>query len=412
MPASDVRFFNSTMSGAPVVNGNANTVANMLKICLTEGFGSRNVISLTVDATGLATVETSVAHGFVRWAVIRIEGAEPTWLNDDWQILSVDGTFFTFQADQAGALSATGTITAKMAPTKDWIVQSHVGNNIALKSMAPDASGKTFVVEDTGEDHYTNTSPGDLRSRFGGWCSIVENFVDFTSPKIGRSGFLVAGGGRPKTLWWSLVVDRRMLYFSINIRSGANAGSDTGQTLIYVFGDVESLREDDTNDVIIVNAGAANWRTNLNTSSGYWYSGLNLGSLFAFLTSGEGKRWVRNWNGETTAAGLAMFGSGVTSFTGYGGFNYPNPATGEALLSDIWCRDTTDGCLRGRLPGAKQVLHSAPVGSNSAVVTRIAPDGTVYLVLRASCGFDGTVNTTNTTNQHGEVWFKINGAWR
>ena len=118
MPNS-VRFYDSTMSGAPALSGTAGALIGVLDGCLVDGFGSVTVNSLVV-ASNVATATVSAGHQFAMIGntgpVIRIEGATPSGLNGDWRVTVTGATTFTFATTGISDQTATGMITAKRAP--------------------------------------------------------------------------------------------------------------------------------------------------------------------------------------------------------------------------------------------------------------------------------------------------------
>ncbi|MBL0320610.1 MAG: hypothetical protein IPP74_15140 [Alphaproteobacteria bacterium] len=118
MPNS-VRYYDSTMSGAPQTTTSTGTFIPVLIACLQDGFGSVTVNSLVV-ASNVATATVSAGHQFAMVGstgpVIRISGASPSGLNGDWRITVVDSTHFTFTTTGISDQTATGTISAKRAP--------------------------------------------------------------------------------------------------------------------------------------------------------------------------------------------------------------------------------------------------------------------------------------------------------
>jgi len=110
-----VKFFQNTMNGAPSLSGEADKLLGVLDACLVNGFGSVTLSSLVV-VSGVATATQSTGHYFVERAVVLIAGATPSGLNGEKRITWVSATVFTFDATGISDQTATGTITAKMAP--------------------------------------------------------------------------------------------------------------------------------------------------------------------------------------------------------------------------------------------------------------------------------------------------------
>ncbi len=80
-----VKYYDSTMSGAPSLSGTAGALVGVLDACLVDGFGSVTVDSLTV-ASNVATATISGGHQFAMIGntgpVITIAGANPSGRQD------------------------------------------------------------------------------------------------------------------------------------------------------------------------------------------------------------------------------------------------------------------------------------------------------------------------------------------
>ena len=132
------------------------------------GFNSKNVSSITVSGN-VATVTTSTAHGYNQNECIRIEGANESILNDDFFIASVaSDTVFTFSLTSAD-FTATGTITAKIAPL-GW-ERVYTGTNKSVyRSLDPAATRLYLRIDDSADrtavvSMYETMSSIDYRHR-------------------------------------------------------------------------------------------------------------------------------------------------------------------------------------------------------------------------------------------------------
>ena len=149
------RLLTHENSGAPTLGYTAGQMITFLDAVLVNGYGSVTLTSLVV-ASNIATATVSGGHGFQMYGtgdaafgpVIRIAGASPAGLNGDWRLSSVpDNTTFTFEVSGISDQTATGTITAKMAPL-GW-TKAFSGTNLAAYRQG---SGNLmyFRVDDTG----------------------------------------------------------------------------------------------------------------------------------------------------------------------------------------------------------------------------------------------------------------------
>lgn len=149
---TDVKFFTSDMPGAPTLNKAAGAIIPVLDACLVNGFDTKTLDSLVVSSN-VATATIAAGHSYRKYAVIEISGATPSGLNGQHRITSTTGTTFTFETTGIADQTATGTITAKMAPA-GWS-KPFTGTNEAV--YAPNkvgASSAFFRVIDTSTSNY------------------------------------------------------------------------------------------------------------------------------------------------------------------------------------------------------------------------------------------------------------------
>jgi hypothetical protein len=127
MADTSVKFFHSEMAGAPVMNGLAGSLINVLNACLINGFGLKNVDSCVITG-GVAKLNISTGHSAVVGSIVQVANAVPAALNGEQRVTAitpVSVSFATSLSDQ----TATGAITVKQAPA-GW-VSPFVGTNIA-----------------------------------------------------------------------------------------------------------------------------------------------------------------------------------------------------------------------------------------------------------------------------------------
>lgn len=154
MPDTSVRYYDSTMAGAPALSGTVGALIGVLDACLVNGFGTVTLNSLVV-AGNVATGTVNAGHGFAMIGgavgpVIAIAGATPAGLNGTWCIASVPGsTTFTFSTAGIADQAATGTITAKRPPL--GFSKAFSGTNKAAYRADDVASSRLYLrVADDG----------------------------------------------------------------------------------------------------------------------------------------------------------------------------------------------------------------------------------------------------------------------
>lgn len=136
--------------GAPVLTGEAGSLANLLKVVLTEGFGSVLFDSLVV-AGELATGIVNVGHNFnnmygIMGPVVEVSGSDIEALNRRWRITVVSDTTLTFACpgvpDQVSAVGA-----AVKHPSLGWTAPFEQDNILVFKADNPE--GHYYQLLDT-----------------------------------------------------------------------------------------------------------------------------------------------------------------------------------------------------------------------------------------------------------------------
>lgn len=154
MPDTTVKCFRNTDGGAPTLNNATGCLIALLDACLVDGYGSKTLSSLVV-ASGVATATVSTGHEFTNFGdtgvgpVVLVAGATPSELNGEKRINVTSATTFTFDATGVADGTATGTITAKMAPV-GW-EKVYSGTNKAVYRPTDVTSNRMYLrVDDTG----------------------------------------------------------------------------------------------------------------------------------------------------------------------------------------------------------------------------------------------------------------------
>ena len=144
-----VKYYHSAMSGVATLNGTAGSLISVLDACLVTGFNLKTADSLVV-AGGIATLTISAGIGaFEVDAVALVAGATPSGLNGEKRVLSVTTNTITFAATGISDQTATGTITAKLAPA-GW-EKVYSGTNLAAYRSSDVSGTRMYMrVDDTG----------------------------------------------------------------------------------------------------------------------------------------------------------------------------------------------------------------------------------------------------------------------
>jgi hypothetical protein len=387
-------FFDSTQTGAPVLNGTQGALAVLLKACLVDGFGAGTVASLVVTG-GIAKATYSGAHPFVVGGVGRFAGATPSALNGDKTILSVTTNSVTFSAAGIPDGAATGTITSRAAPAA-WqdLFPGAQTNVLVLKPTAPEASGSVLRLDDTG----TTTAK-------------VLGYESMTDVSTGTGPFPM-GAQAANYYWpksdaassaarrWMLFADERA--FAIWI---APHGSNQQHGVLFGFGDLASYKSGDAWACMLAGSSSVGVPTTTGAVAeclGYALGSTNAADLFL----------VRGYAGiggavqakKISAYNAAAAYSGVTAYSA-NTIPYPNPADNSLRLSAVELLVGASG-LRGQVPG---VYHTPQV---------IGSEFQAGMVVAGEGAFSGRslicvrVGPPGGTTGVGVAFVDITGPWR
>jgi len=310
MATLPVKYFASTMSGAPTLNGTAGSLLGLLSACLVDGWGSVTLTSVTV-ASNVVTFNKT-AHAFSVDQVIEISGVTtPAALNGQYVVASVATDSFTAVCTGISDQTATGTILCKVA-SAGWS-KPYTGTNKAVFRSSDATSNKPCLrVLDTG----TTTA------RLVGYAAMTG--VD-TGTDVFPTTAQVNGG----TYWeksttanstarpWILVADTRTFYFW--------RAPDSGVSAINVcdhFSEYVSEKTGDAYNALLSGAVDA--------------SGLSSSRPQA-IDGSSGNHWgPREYTQTGTSVALEPLRSpvvGVGYASGRYGMTYPSPMHGGLLLS-------------------------------------------------------------------------------
>lgn len=318
-------WFDSSETGAPVLNNVAGSLLDVLRSCLISGFNPRAVTSIVV-ASGVATA-TAAAHGYSAafGKLLLIEGAPDAGLNGRVQPLSVTTNNFTYACPGVADGTYTGTITAKRAPL-GW-TEAHTGTNGAIFARSvPEASGSMLRVLDT------RAAPAAVMYARVTMVATATDFDTYTDerPSDTTNPFWPTGNNDSASKTWRVVGDEKRIWLLLPASTTVGA---TGN--LYFFGDPNPLYPGDAGGCVLVTHGA--------TSSVLGgFGGTNIGSFTASTLNAHvvAHRALNNATGAITC--------GVCGPVGWGNAG----ASGDVavpITSDYYIRTSAE--IRSRLPG-------------------------------------------------------------
>jgi hypothetical protein len=380
MPETSVKWFSSTMAGAPQLSATLGTFVPILDACLVNGFGSVLVSSLIV-VSGVATATVSAGHGFLNEVIVLISGATPSGLNGEKRITVLSSTTFSFIVTGISDVSATGTITAKMAPA-GWELQFSKTNVRVYRSLSPLSSKMCARVVDI----YTSTHYVSV------YCYESMSNVDTGVNTFGNGNLI--GYDIRNSAKWAVISDDRFFYVFTTY-----SPTDTNALIPSYFGDFISNVVGDGYPVVFGGMYA-------DAPSPSYCDGTSLSPASKY----QGIVMARASNQIAIGRNATQIGSRISSSFAQGGMAYPDPQSGGLTLHPVYLREISSGLalesIRGRLPGQYQILNTSPL-SHLAITD--GPDGRRILLVRGSV-YNASTGALTTTD--GRYAFDISGPWR
>lgn len=390
---TQVKFFHSAMTGAPVLSGTAGALIAVLDACLKDGFGVKNVDSLVV-AANVATVNVTGGHIFEGGTVVLVAGATPAGLNGEKRVLSSTAGYVTFAAPGIADQTATGTITAKLAPL-GWN-KPHTGTNLAAyKPSDVSATGCLLRVDDTGTTSarvvgYETMS--DVNTGQGAFPTAAQVLGGAFWDKAVSAG----ATARP---WW-IFGDHRAVYLCVSI------GSVTTQAIIYYFGDIVPTRTADPYACVL---GAGTTAQGVSSPSSVQIACLGVSYRAA------GPSYIaRAGNALGTAqqcfhVGLNHISASDAQYSAcpqYALMTYPNVSDNSLLFGKVAAIQGSG--LRGTFPG----LYHVPQSAVDSFATRDQVAGTGDLAGRTLMAQRAGAPSSTSVNVYGLCFFDVTGPWR
>ena len=388
MADTSVRYFDSTMSGAPALSGTAGALISVLDACLVNGFGTVTLASLVVSSN-IATGTVSAGHGFSMiggavGSVITIAGATPSSLNGTWRIASVaDSTHFTFVTSGISDQTATGTITAVRAPLGFSKVYS--GTNKPVYRADDVMSSRLYLrVADDGTGSATYARVRGYES-----MSDVDTGTGPFPTDTQVSGGLYWGKSSAASSTaraWRLIGDSQGLYLLVN-------QDGSGAWISAAWVDIPSEKAGDAYRTLIIGGTSATVSSQ--------------GNLHVINSVSFGHYLSRTYAQTGTAISAFKLSHHIAaSGIGYYGIPYPAPMGGQFYCApiDVWegSSNSAATALRGPLPGIYAPLHPATQLTDGSFQTNVI-------------GLDGRTLLVQILKYSGSSFaaaFDLTGAWR
>jgi hypothetical protein len=371
--STNSKYFLSSMASVPALSGTAGALMDVLDACLVNGFGSVTLDSLVISS-GVATATYSVGHGFLDHTVVLIEGATPSAANGEKRITVSSANVFTFDATGITDQTATGTITAKMAPL-GWTKAYSGTNKAAYSRSALGATAMLLRVDDTAAQ-----------------TARVVGYESMTDVDTGSGPFPTAAQISGGLYWhksstanstarnWAIVGDGKTLHLFL----GFNASAPT--TLEYcAFGDLQTYKAGDAYHCCLMGNISASISTTGSTNNASTQVN-NIGTAGCYLA-----RTYAQTGGSISFLRHALAGDVM----GRAGITAPNPVDDGIHLTPIYANETTAiarGLLRGIYSPRNDCDGAYATGDLSVIIS-----GNPYLAV---------IPGSNTATG-GQCWFDL-----
>ena len=372
-----VKFFQSTMSGAPALSGTVGSLISVIDACLVNGFGAVTLDSLVISSN-VATGTVSAGHNFAingtTGPVIAIYGATPSALNGEWRVASVpNSTTFTFSTSGISNQTATGTIVAKRAPA-GW-AKIYSGTNKAVYQCLDLTSTRLCLRV----DDVTNAQWGYLT----GYESMTDVDTGINSFPSTPVYFAKSSAASSTTRAWNVIADHKLAF----IFAQADGTNWYGYG---VFGDVITYALVDIYHCILAAHGSTVQTNNsvVNFSQAT-QSGQYFARAYDQITKSIGF-------GKVSLSGMSSLGNNSILT------QYPNRPNNAFMGMPIYLFENNGVDLRGVMPGMIcPILH----------YTNIAQGAIVTVLSGFSTPRDLFIQSHHTNNQYRSA-IDITGPWR
>lgn len=423
-----VKFFDSTMQGAPNLSNAWGAMTTVLDACLVNGFNLKVVDSIT-SAAGIATANIGAGHLNRVGQVMLMAGADQAAYNGEVCILSATSVSFTYAITGTPASPATGaSLSAKVAPL-NWEI-AFTGTNKRAYRSANVASNRPYLRVDDGLDPaYTTTYAKKAKISIAQGMSDIDTFVgahapyDSTKPTANEIGtgtgtgaidgwykwyYAKLGGNTADTSaptaynrpWFIVGDDRGFFLFNESIDTLGLSGK--------CFTDFVSYRSGDGFNSLLCAQDA--YTAASTTPSAYDAEGTlssDWRSRFLRTIDSVGKICMKPFLQVGSPVALAFTSLNTNNgqtVSGYStGITWPNGPDYSLILHPVLLMEGSN--LRGKLPGMFWVHNNSPTFNHMDTITGVAGyPGRTFMLLKVQHG-------STSSNYSGWLAFDITGPW-
>lgn len=377
-----VVWFDSSETGAPVLNNTVGSLIGVLDACLVTGFNTKSVTSVTV-AAGVATVICN-GHGFsgVEGKDVLIGGATPADLNGRKQITAVDSNTFRF-ATAAAPGNATGTITAKR-DSLGWIKQFSGVNKAVYKRTNPAATSMVLRIDDA--------YPTDARAIMAESATGVDQLIAVSPSTLQLADGCIwsKGAATSAAKSWKLIGDGRLFYFTVLSTSSLGLAAS--------FGDFKSLKAGDAYNCLLTGYPGNVFGASTSVTPIAQYGGFTAG-----LSNISVSRPFSQ-TGGSTLCNFSAYGSITSGANSVSLPTFPSPVDSGLLLNPlvVVTEGDTSGNFFGRgfMAGLIQVISRVPMS-----------DMVIFDPITFLPGRKLIMLSVGSANVDGRLAFDLTGPW-
>ena len=392
-----VRWFHSSMAGAPQIMGVAGELIAILDACLLTGFAVKSVSTLVVTG-GVATATIPSGCDFEVYSVVNITGASIAELNGDWRVTAATGTSVSFAATGIADGTATGTMTIKRSPPPSWQKPFSTATAGAYRSTRVGGTGCYFYIDDsiTGASQYNTVRGYENMTAIDAGVRPFPVFDSTTTSFTWKKTNTTTAAQLPRK--WTLVADDGLFYFLPEWSNGY-AGAE-----VFFFGDLSNGAPTDFFNCVL----SAEHSNPTPSYPHHTNSVINIYSGNYYIKS---PRAIDNIE-QSTSFSMIIMGYPLTSgaqsggLAGSAGGAYPSPySAGHIFASNLPVIESVSKCVRGIMSGFMQPLvnlTSLMTANNRVLLAPSETGGDAVLLVRVSVAGIGNY----------AVGFNISGSWR
>jgi hypothetical protein len=325
-----------------------------------------------------------VSHGFLAGQCVLIAGATPSGLNGEKYVVAAAANSFTFAAPGIGDQTASGTITACMAPA-GWTEPYTATTNITCFKQG---GGNGFYLNlDESTAQWARVAGFEAMTAVG-IANGAGSFPTTVQVSGGLYWFRSANTSNTVRPWIVIATDRHLYYY---IDANSDNGGGSTDCSLACFLDLKSYKQGDCFATVLV--GGTD-----NSSSKFNFQIMAIAGISGHYTARS-----HTQIGSSVNSGKYPIEASLTITLGTtAAIYYPCPVDNGLWMTQLRSFDGTVSSLRGVFPGVWVPCHAVPLPQGDVFQGSGDYAGKTFLVLKGMSG--GWYNTAE--------WFmEISNTW-